>query len=210
MDSKNKNILIGGLLAIVLIMAVGYAAFATQLNINGTATIDASWNVHFDNSAAKTVTNATEDVTGVIAFTKGNTQSAPKGSISFSDNLNATVNATLQSPGDKVDFTLTIMNEGSFDATAGIPSIAWANEETGQIVAPTKSEVGTATNGNIKFTVSYPTPDPLVKSNGTATMHVTAEYLAPSQANTTTQNVTGNVASGESAGITVTLVYNQA
>ena len=28
---KNKNILIGGLLAIVLIMAVGYAAFATQL-----------------------------------------------------------------------------------------------------------------------------------------------------------------------------------
>ena len=207
MDSRNKNILIGGLLAIVLIMAVGYAAFATQLNINGTATIDASWNVHFDTS--KTATNATENVSGVVAFTKGNTNSAPKGSVSYTDNLNATVEATLQSPGDKVDFTLTIKNEGSFDATAGAPTIAWKNSETGAIVQPTTSAVGTATNGNIQFTVSYPTPNPLVKTNGTATMHVTAEYLAPTQSGAPAGN-TGNVSSGETAGITVALVYSQA
>ena len=48
MEGKNKNILIGTLLAVVFVMAVGYAAFAQQLTINGTATINSSWDVHFD------------------------------------------------------------------------------------------------------------------------------------------------------------------
>ena len=34
---KKKNLLIGGLIAIVLVMAVGYAAFATNLNITSSA-----------------------------------------------------------------------------------------------------------------------------------------------------------------------------
>ena len=34
--------------AVVFVMAVGYAAFAQLLTINGTASIDSSWDVHFD------------------------------------------------------------------------------------------------------------------------------------------------------------------
>ena len=37
MDKKKKNLLIGGLLAVVLLLAVGYAAFATTLNITGSS-----------------------------------------------------------------------------------------------------------------------------------------------------------------------------
>ena len=48
MESKNKNILIASLLAVVLVMAVGYAAFVQQLTISGTAEITSTWNVHFD------------------------------------------------------------------------------------------------------------------------------------------------------------------
>ena len=33
MESKHKNVLIGALLAVVFVMAVGYAAFATTLTI---------------------------------------------------------------------------------------------------------------------------------------------------------------------------------
>ena len=60
---KNKNILIGGLLAIVLIMAVGYAAFATQLTVNGTAEITSKWDVHFkeDNTAMTATTTGVGD-----------------------------------------------------------------------------------------------------------------------------------------------------
>ena len=45
LTKKQKNLLIGFLLAIVLVMAVGYAAFSTQLNISNTASIDSTWNV---------------------------------------------------------------------------------------------------------------------------------------------------------------------
>ena len=37
-----KNVLIAALIAAVVFMAVGYAAFATTLNINGKATIDSN------------------------------------------------------------------------------------------------------------------------------------------------------------------------
>ena len=40
-----KNILIGALVFVIAMMAVGYAAFATTLNINGTATIAGEWDV---------------------------------------------------------------------------------------------------------------------------------------------------------------------
>ena len=56
MESKHKNALIVALLAVVLVMAVGYAAYAQQLTINSKATIQEStdgtknWNVHFDQS----------------------------------------------------------------------------------------------------------------------------------------------------------------
>ena len=40
--------LLGGLLAIVLVMAVAFAAFSTSLNITGNASITSSWNVGFD------------------------------------------------------------------------------------------------------------------------------------------------------------------
>ena len=45
MESKHKNALIGALLAVVFVMAVGYAAFAQQLTINGSAEINSSWDI---------------------------------------------------------------------------------------------------------------------------------------------------------------------
>ena len=44
METKGRNIIIGTLLAAVAIMAVGYAALAQTLQINGTATISSNWN----------------------------------------------------------------------------------------------------------------------------------------------------------------------
>ena len=46
---NTKNIIIATLIAIILLMAVGYSAFATQLTINGTAQIIGEWNVKITN-----------------------------------------------------------------------------------------------------------------------------------------------------------------
>ena len=52
MESKHKNALIVALVAVVLVMAVGYAAFAQNLIINGSAEITSTWDVHMTQTGA--------------------------------------------------------------------------------------------------------------------------------------------------------------
>ncbi len=191
-NAKQKNLLIGGLIAVVLIMAVGYAAFATQLNINGTAEITSSWNVHFDSSKISG--------TGVIDTTTGLTgATAPRGTIEYSnENQTASLTASLNQPGDKVVYTLTILNEGSLKAKAGTPVLKLDDADSGVSGL-------TATKGHIKFTVTEPTPNSLVATTGSATMTVTAEYIDDD----TSAGTTGNVTATESATLGVTITYTQ-
>ena len=53
---KNKKIIIGVMITAVLVMAVGFAAFRTTLNINGTGNIASTWNIE--------ITNITSSITG--------------------------------------------------------------------------------------------------------------------------------------------------
>lgn len=177
MEAKNKNILIGGLLAIVLVMAVGYAAFATQLNINGTANITSSWHVGFDTSK----TSGSD----VIAPTTGlSGATAPSGSVSYGDDQHATINAKLNQPGDQVKFTLTILNTGSLDANLNTPVVSMSGGEVQGLVA---------TKGNIRFTVTQANPTLLQATSGTATMTVTAEFIDKEIASSTQESASIDV-----------------
>ncbi|MCI9084217.1 MAG: DUF11 domain-containing protein [Bacilli bacterium] len=105
--NKNKNALIGGLLAIVFVMAVGYAAFATQLNISGTANITSNWDVHIQNvEATNTVGTATsKSITPDFA-------NLPEGT----KTLTASFETDLVAPGDAITYTVTVKNGGTLDA----------------------------------------------------------------------------------------------
>ena len=95
----NRNYIIAGLCMILVIMGVGYAAFATQLKINGTANIDSNWNVRITNIQSTvqsgSATNAVEP--------------------SYTDTT-ATFKTNLVSPGDSMKYDITVSNEGSIDA----------------------------------------------------------------------------------------------
>ena len=54
METRYKNLLIGGLLSLILVMAIGFSAFATQLNINGPSNITSSWDVHIKSITPET------------------------------------------------------------------------------------------------------------------------------------------------------------
>ena len=119
MESKHKNALIVALLAVVLVMAVGYAAFAQQLTINSTATIEEStdgkqnWKVAF-------VRN-TDDV----QETAGAAGSTPEGgTITFDNDYLATINAQLDAPGDSIVYTFTVQNMGTIKASLTAPKIS--------------------------------------------------------------------------------------
>ena len=97
---KQKNIVLGSLGAIILLMAIGYAAFSTQLNINGTSNITSNFAVK---------------ITGI---TSG---SIVGGASNASDptytDTTASFSTNLTSPGDSITYTITVENQGSIDAT---------------------------------------------------------------------------------------------
>ncbi len=109
---NSKNIIIGALLVVILIMSVGYSAFATQLTLNGTAQIIGEWNVK---------------ITGIE--TMNISEGCDAGALQFT-NTTVTFNAKLKKPGDVITYVITIENAGTIDATLSNVTIT-SDEENG-------------------------------------------------------------------------------
>lgn len=93
-----RNILIGILVFIIAFMAVGYATFATTLNINGSSSIGDDWNVE--------ITNITSSFTGSAS------DSIPP---SYTKTF-ALFKTRFVKLGDSATYTITIENKGNLDA----------------------------------------------------------------------------------------------
>ena len=98
-NTRQRNYIILGLCGVLLIMAVGYAAFRTQLNIKGTSNITSEWEVLITNIQSQVINGTPTD-----AETPNHTETTAN----FSTNL--------YSPGDKMRYTVTVENRGSIDA----------------------------------------------------------------------------------------------
>ncbi len=99
-NTRQRNYIILGLCSILLIMAAGYAAFRTQLNINGTSNITSEWNVLITNIQSQVLNGTPEDEAGSPSHTE----------------TTASFSTKLYSPGDKMRYTVTVENRGSIDA----------------------------------------------------------------------------------------------
>lgn len=93
---KDKGILIVMLCTVVIVMAVAFAAFTTNLTINGTTTIGSTWKVEFDQDTA---VSKCSDGSGIAI--SGTT---------------ATLAVSLETPGDQVTCTIGVKNTGTLDA----------------------------------------------------------------------------------------------
>ena len=111
-NTKGRNLVIGVLLAAVAIMAVGYAALAQTLQINGTATISSNWDV--------AITDITEGTP---------TGSAANRTPANHTGTTATFDVTLNQPGDTMTYVVTVHNGGTLNARL-----------TGLTVTPEESE----------------------------------------------------------------------
>lgn len=99
-NRKQRNIMIISLVAVLVCMAVGYAAFSANLNISGTSNITSSFDVKI-----------TDITSGSIA---GNAQDldTPRHT-----DTTANFRAGLTSPGDSITYDIKIENQGTLDAT---------------------------------------------------------------------------------------------
>lgn len=103
MKRENKNsIIITSLIIAIVAMSVGYAALASQLTINGTAgTGGATWSIEF----ANIVKNDSLSTAGV----KENNDPTVTGT-------SATFDVSLDYPGAKIVYDVTVKNGGTIDA----------------------------------------------------------------------------------------------
>jgi len=109
-----KYVILGSLCALVLMLAVGYAAFNAVLNIKGTTNISSSWDVK--------ITNVTEKNKVGSATTKDKSEGQDKTLCKNNlcnptwDGLTASFEVDLVAPGDSIEYDITISNEGDLNA----------------------------------------------------------------------------------------------
>ena len=98
-NSTQRNYIIIGLCAILVIMGVGYASFSSQLKISGTSNIDSTWDVQITDIQSEVVSGSP---TNEIEPTH--------------DKLSATFHTKLYKPNDTMKYDITVSNLGSVDA----------------------------------------------------------------------------------------------
>ena len=98
-NSTQRNYIIIGLCAILVIMGVGYAAFSSQLKITGTSNIDSTWDVQITDIQSEVLSGSP---TNEIEPTH--------------DKLSATFHTKLYKPNDTMKYDITVSNLGSLDA----------------------------------------------------------------------------------------------
>lgn len=143
----------------ILFMSVGFAAYSTTLNINGTATVKANkWSVHFvDTSYAET--------TGSVAATTH----------TISD-TSATYTVTLTKPGDFYEFSVDVINDGSFDAVLKSITMSTLSAAEAKYLTYTLTYDGTAytaSQSGLSLSLPYAT------GSNTKTVKVRVSYVQP-------------------------------
>ena len=164
-NRRQRNYIILGLCSILLVMAAGYAAFKSQLTINGTSNITSDWKVLITDIQSKTLSGDAADA-----------------EVPSHTDTTATFKTNLVSPGDSMQYTVTVENRGNIDA-----------------VLKTLSKTDSSNNAII-FEITGIEQGDTLKAHETTTFNVTVTY----NPNVTTQpdNITSD--------LTVTLDYVQA
>ena len=103
-ERRTKALVVVVLLIVVAGLTVAFAALSTTLNINGTAYLDAAkWGIRFENLSSPTrVGSATTTGTAKIEETKA---------AEITD-----MNVSLSIPGDKIVYTVDLVNKGTINA----------------------------------------------------------------------------------------------
>ncbi len=103
-ERRTKTLVVVVLLVVIAGLTVAFAALSTTLNINGTAYLDAAkWGIRFENLSSPTkIGSATTTGTAKIEETKAAEITG--------------INVSLSTPGDKVTYTVDLVNKGTINA----------------------------------------------------------------------------------------------
>ena len=162
-NTRQRNYIILGLCSILLVMAAGYAAFRTQLTINGTSNITSDWKVLITDIQSNVLSGAATD-----AEAPSHTETT------------ATFKTNLVSPGDSMQYDITVENRGDIDAV--LESIDVNTGENEAILFETSGikrgdKLGPDESDILTVTVTYNPEITNQPENLNATVTVTLNYV---------------------------------
>lgn len=179
---KAQNTTIIALAAAILFMSVGFAAYATTLQIGGTNNVTvkkAVWDIHW---AGKSGASPAE--TGTVTETKG----TDLGEVTRASDTSVTFTATLQKPGDEYEFTVDAVNAGTFDAnltnvvlsdlSANSAYLTYTVKYGSQTFSGTTTTGGTVAANQVTYT---PSPAVTLAAGAQQTVTVNVKYEQPAQ-----------------------------
>ena len=161
-NTRQRNYIILGLCSILLVMAAGYAAFRSQLTINGTSNITSEFKVLITDIQSRNVVGRAEN-----AEEPSHTKTT------------ATFKTNLYLPGDSITYDVTVENQGSIDAV--LKTIQKSDSNNNAIIFETsgiqEGEVLKASESTVfSVTVSYNASTTSQPSNITSDLEVTLDY----------------------------------
>ena len=184
LNKTQRNYIIIGLCAILVIMGVGYAAFQSQLKISGTSNITSNFLVKITDIEVSSQSGGAADKPDVTTHT----------------DTTATFGTTLQSPGDTITYDITIENQGSIDAV--LKTVTKTDTNNSAIIFETSGvNEGDALNvgeiATMQVTVTYNPSVTSQPSNLESTLNVTLDYeqsdgttvIPPAQESITTEDL---------------------
>ena len=117
-EVRRRNLIICTLCGIGVLMTIGYAAFASMLEINGTATITSKWDIHLDSISVNSVTGTASNVPYDEMLNPDGTRINGTAAI-FKTNL--------VSPSDSITYSIVVVNGGTLNATLDNLNIVSSN-----------------------------------------------------------------------------------
>ena len=174
-NKKTKGVMLLLVIAVIL-MTVGFAAYAQRLNITGNVTVKGKpWNVHY-------VNNSITPTSGSVTATNPSV-----------NNTDFEFTVTLEKPGDFYEATINVINEGSMDAYLKKITMSDISTHSNYL-----SYTVTYNNGTAYTATSNVSPVVKLDAGATHPVKVRVEYLKPATSddlpdNNVTVTVTGNL-----------------
>ena len=142
-----RTYLIIGLCAVLVVMVVGFAAFSSQLTINGTSEISSNWDVHIKD--------------GGVSYK--NAVDATSTTAEKTSNLVATFACNLITPGKStISYDVVVENKGTLNAKLDSINLTGGNSAIAVVTSPTNASLSTSPivlapndETTITVTVSY-------------------------------------------------------
>ena len=159
-SKKKEKAIVLLLVGVALLMAVGFAAYNSTLNITGNVNVKpANWSVHFVTSGASSYTE---------------TSGSEAASVHTITDTNFAFTVLLESPGDFYETTLTVINDGTFAAQLKKITMSTLTAEQQKYLT-----YSITYNNGTSYTTTTDNINAALAINGTATVKVRVEYILP-------------------------------